>query len=180
MTEPFLYSMAVHQKAAEIMPEADFVQRFPHPVFVLEPFDALDDTGFEALTGVKMTEVDYQVAEIKVRPGAHPYADRITIGRSSRNDVVIRYPPVSKLHGWIISQGDELRITDAGSSNGTSVYGRRLEEGEDVLLRPHADLRFGDLGAAFFTASAFYEHLRTLTSRRIKYRPDHPLYDSRY
>jgi len=63
-------------------------------------------------------------------PGAAPRAfaaEVVTIGSSSRNDVVIDDPTVSRHHARIELRGGELVICDLGSTNGTTVDGVRIE-----------------------------------------------------
>jgi capsular polysaccharide biosynthesis protein len=61
----------------------------------------------------------------------------VRIGRSSNNDIVLPDDDVSRLHASLEQHGDELRVTDMGSSNGTYVNDQRL-------LGP-ARLRSGDV-----------------------------------
>jgi DNA-binding winged helix-turn-helix (wHTH) protein len=51
-----------------------------------------------------------------------------TFGRSETCDVVIPSPTVSRVHAQIELQHNRYILSDAGSSNGTYINGRRLEE----------------------------------------------------
>lgn len=51
---------------------------------------------------------------------------RITIGRSSDNNVVINNNMVSRYHCEIIQESNRIKIVDLNSSNGTFVNGRRV------------------------------------------------------
>ena len=51
---------------------------------------------------------------------------RITIGRSSDNNVVINNNMVSRYHCEIIQESNRIKIVDLNSSNGTFVNGRRI------------------------------------------------------
>lgn len=51
---------------------------------------------------------------------------KITIGRSSDNNVVINNNMVSRYHCEIIQESDQIKIVDLNSSNGTFVNGRRV------------------------------------------------------
>lgn len=53
--------------------------------------------------------------------------DAVSIGRKSDNDVVIEHPAVSARHCRILRDGEGWRIEDLGSTNGTTVNGRRVE-----------------------------------------------------
>ena len=59
----------------------------------------------------------------------------LTVGRAPSNDIVARDARVSRHHSRIERRGEQVRIVDLGSSNGTRVNGQQLSE---------ADLRIGD------------------------------------
>ena len=68
------------------------------------------------------------------RPG-----ERLTIGRSSRCDVVLDDPAVSRLHVEVVYAAGRWQAWDLGSTNGTFVDGRRIattdvEDGEVLTL----------------------------------------------
>jgi pSer/pThr/pTyr-binding forkhead associated (FHA) protein len=71
---------------------------------------------------------------------------RITVGRASSNDVVLVEPSVSNHHAWFSKdpQGG-LTIQDAGSKNGTTVDGRRIDSDEVVWVQPMDQIKFGSL-----------------------------------
>ncbi|MFN4279801.1 FHA domain-containing protein [Thermosynechococcus sp.] len=56
-----------------------------------------------------------------------------TIGRDPNNDLVIEHPTVSRHHARIERRNGDFLLTDLGSSNGTFVNGREVEE--PTLLR---------------------------------------------
>lgn len=61
------------------------------------------------------------------------------IGRSTTNDIVIEIPEVSRHHARIEYDHGQFRITDLGSTNGTTVNGRRvsssvIEDHDEILL----------------------------------------------
>ncbi len=62
---------------------------------------------------------------------------RLTIGRSSRNDLCLNDPFVSRLHAEIRRDGADFVLYDSGSANGTYHNGQRIESS--------APLQFGDI-----------------------------------
>jgi hypothetical protein len=58
----------------------------------------------------------------------------LTIGRSSGADVLVMDPEVSRIHARLESQGGVVYASDAGSSNGTFLNGKRLDGA--IELRP--------------------------------------------
>jgi FHA domain len=54
--------------------------------------------------------------------------DRVTVGRATNNDIVLRDGSVSKLHAWfLLHEEREFSVADADSTNHTAVNGLRLE-----------------------------------------------------
>ncbi|HSU88801.1 MAG TPA: SpoIIE family protein phosphatase [Terriglobia bacterium] len=51
---------------------------------------------------------------------------KLTIGRSSRNDICISDPFASRLHAEIRRENDQVMLVDNGSANGTYVNGQRV------------------------------------------------------
>jgi pSer/pThr/pTyr-binding forkhead associated (FHA) protein len=56
----------------------------------------------------------------------------VSIGRSSRNDLLLLDPEVSRYHARLDSQAGMVYVTDAGSSNGTFLNGHRIEGAAEV------------------------------------------------
>ncbi len=52
----------------------------------------------------------------------------LSIGRSSRNDLVLADLSLSRHHAELFSDGEDWLVKDSGSRNGTFLNGRRLEE----------------------------------------------------
>ncbi len=57
-----------------------------------------------------------------------PHSWELTIGRNSQNQIVIDHMSVSGRHAKIMRRGDELILTDLGSTNGTFVNNERVCE----------------------------------------------------
>lgn len=65
--------------------------------------------------------------------------DSIAIGRSPESTVVVASKKVSRLHARIVKVGEEYRVCDAGSGNGTRVNGQKAESrvlgiGDEIQL----------------------------------------------
>jgi hypothetical protein len=96
-------------------------------------------------------EVDLEIFPLAKKPGAS-FPDRITIGRTSNNDVVIADPSVSRLHAYIKRSGEAWSVTDAGSKNGSWLRGITLEPRKESALPASAVLRFGEVDVTFYLA----------------------------
>lgn len=71
-----------------------------------------------------------------------------SLGRATHNDVALADSRVSRRHAIIHAQGeDEFWLVDLGSSNGTSLNGRRVSQ--PVRLRDHDQIRLGPFELVF-------------------------------
>jgi VWFA-related protein len=66
----------------------------------------------------------------------------VTIGRAPGNTVVVEHPTISRQHASIKIEGDEFRLYDLGSSNGTFVNEQRVRD--PVTLQDGVTVRFGE------------------------------------
>ena len=69
-----------------------------------------------------------------------------TIGRGDHCEVLIPLPQVSRAHAEVVVDGDTALVRDLGSSNGTFVNGRRIQQQPlrhgDVLTVGGCDIRY--------------------------------------
>jgi pSer/pThr/pTyr-binding forkhead associated (FHA) protein len=72
--------------------------------------------------------------------------DVITIGRSPDNMIVIEDGSVSSRHAQMEREGDNYRLKDLGSTNGTRVNGLPVK---DTILRFDDKVRFGGVESRF-------------------------------
>lgn len=91
-------------------------------------------------------------------PGRDPIrhdltGDRITIGRGPDNGIQILVAEVSVKHGELVQSGDQCRIVDLGSTNGTKLNGVTVT-GAGADLAPMDKLLLGATIPAYFVPSA--------------------------
>jgi serine phosphatase RsbU (regulator of sigma subunit) len=77
---------------------------------------------------------------------------RMTIGRSSRNDICISDPFASRLHAEIRQEGDHVTLVDLGSANGTYLNGQRVTG--SIGLQPLDRVRIGETEIEYQTEAA--------------------------
>lgn len=76
--------------------------------------------------------------------------ERIYVGRGSGNSVDLQHPSVSKSHAVLVFDGDGvLKISDLGSTNGTSVADERIEPGKLVTVPGGTEVMLGELAVRF-------------------------------
>ena len=96
-------------------------------------------------------EIDLEVYPLAKKAGAS-FADKITIGRTLNNDVVINDSSVSRLHAYIRRDAAGWIVADAGSKNGSWLRGERLEARREKALPSRAVIRIGEVELTFYTA----------------------------
>lgn len=107
----------------------------------------------------------YEVAPLRKRPHSNLFKNLITLGRAGNNDIEVKSREVSKFHAFFMSDPHSgvVRVTDAGSTNGTFVNGRRLLAKQEAADLAGGDpLSFGGLRVMFHTPTTLWDYLRTL------------------
>jgi hypothetical protein len=108
--------------------------------------------------------VEMELYPLAKKPGAS-FRDRITIGRTSNNDIVIADHSVSRLHAYV-RRADGWLVADAGSKNGSWLGATALEARRETALPPGALLRFGDVMLTFYRAEDLFDLLGGDHARR--------------
>ncbi len=76
----------------------------------------------------------------------------VRIGRNQLNELVLNEAFVSQWHAVVRFDEHKVRYVDLGSTNGTTMNGRRLARHMQVEVDPQTDLRIGPLQLAFARA----------------------------
>jgi len=96
---------------------------------------------------------------------------RISVGRATNNDIVIRHESVSKLHAHFTPATTEpttggpppsYLLTDAGSSNGTEVNDTTLTADVPAPIRNRDRVAFGLINGRFLDAATLRSELNSL------------------
>jgi pSer/pThr/pTyr-binding forkhead associated (FHA) protein len=74
--------------------------------------------------------------------------ERVNIGRSHTNDIVLNHPTVSGQHCYISHRGRQYMIYDLNSTNGTAVSFKKIKQAE---LKPKDVVKIGSLELMFDT-----------------------------
>ena len=73
--------------------------------------------------------------------------DRLSLGRNSRNEIVIENTYISSFHAELVKQPDgAYEVTDLKSANGIFINGKRIEK---AVMKPDDKVRFGQLDARY-------------------------------
>jgi hypothetical protein len=156
----------------------EFIAHHPGLYLVKPPAEVLsddddddDDEGPTRLTAWAETDTaalrdpralagEWLVDRLHKRADYPPF-NRITVGRSRVNDLVLPSGAVSKQHAWFhVSAGEVTHLSDRGSANGTLVRGRRLARDEIVPVAPGDEIYFGSLATRLLSPGMLYDLLR--------------------
>lgn len=148
--------------------QATFQQLYPHHFLFKHPKARMPDSPRD-------TEIDYatrtfdmnfdpmpnivQLVPIKKNP-ENPFPDRLTIGRATNCDVVIRFAFISKVHAHLFVQGDKLTLRDNKAANGTFHNHKKLDPGGSRSVKLGDTLGFGALELELVDAGRLYQLLR--------------------
>ena len=98
---------------------------------------------------------DIDVYPLSKKPGAS-FPDRITIGRTPNNDIVITDASISRLHAYVKSDGRSWLVADAGSKNGSWLDRITLDARKERKLGTRMVLRLGDVDLTFYLAEDLF------------------------
>jgi hypothetical protein len=112
----------------------------------------LDAAG--ALAVPRRVDDDADVHWVRKRPNA-TFLERVGIGRTANNDIVLPFAGVSKYHAYF-TRGDDgaWHVSDAGSHNGTFVGSERIAEAQGRPVEDDEVVRFGPYAFLFLTPLA--------------------------
>lgn len=136
-----------------------FCQIFPYP-FLIQKSGLLLEADSRKFT-LLASDCRSQESEALFSPRVYrivkktdnSFPHMITVGRSNNNDIHIGDHYVSKFHAHFTKQEDCWFVTDTGSTNGTFVNQRRLEQGNPSALESNSTIAFSDYVEFLFAAS---------------------------
>lgn len=87
---------------------------------------------------LEVTDPDQSVRRVPLQPGS------LIIGRDPASDIPLYDPKASRQHARLDFDGQQVRVTDLGSTNGTYLASTRLTPGRPTLWSPSIPLRIGN------------------------------------
>lgn len=100
----------------------------------------------------------YFVLPLRKRTDDATFLDRISVGRATNKDIVLRHPNVSKFHAWFeMGDAGSLYVADAESTNTTMLNGKKLSPRELTRVSPGDHLRFGSVECVACDPAEFWQ-----------------------
>ena len=143
-----------------------FAVHYPHPVLIvlgltgtLEGPSGSGTVVAAATDTMLLTTLMGRVFPLAKARHANP--GPVRVGRTSDNDICIPEYSISKFHCNLALVGADMRLTDSGSTNGTSVNGKRLGPKTACTLVGGETLVMGRFAFLFHRAAGFVAYLST-------------------
>jgi hypothetical protein len=125
----------------------------------LDHDEPIDETlPMDGLGSFSVTDIDMAIHPLAKKAGAS-FPDRITIGRTTNNDLAIADHSISRLHAYLRSHDTGWVVADAGSKNGSWLRGEPLEPRKEKPIRSREVLRLGEVDLTFYLAADLYQVL---------------------
>jgi hypothetical protein len=103
----------------------------------------------------------YFVLPLRKRTEDATFMDRVSLGRSTNKDIVLRHPNVSKFHAWFeMDEQSALYVADAEATNGTLLNGKKLAPRELTRVSSGDHLRFGSVECVACDPAEFWRAIR--------------------
>jgi hypothetical protein len=104
----------------------------------------------------------YFIIPLRKRTEDPTFMDRVSVGRATNKDVVLRHPNVSKFHAWFeMDETGNLYLADADATNSTLINGKKLAPRELTRVSSGDHLRFGSVECVACDPSDFWRAIRT-------------------
>jgi hypothetical protein len=99
---------------------------------------------------------------LRRRPDSEaPFAERVSVGRASNKDVVLRHKSVSKFHAWFETDtSGALYVVDAESKNLTHLNAAAVVPKTKMLIAPGDFVRFGSIETFLFEPADYWSFVR--------------------
>jgi hypothetical protein len=143
-----LASATGHISMIDLPVKPNDLQRAPDPLSAL------------GITGKGVTSIDIVVLPI-VKRAVAVFHDRVSVGRNRNADIHLPFRRISKFHAYFTAApgSPKMTITDAGSTNGTFLNGKRIPTGQPQEITERTVVHFSHFLFVFFTANGFYSLL---------------------
>ncbi|MBL4850259.1 MAG: FHA domain-containing protein [Planctomycetes bacterium] len=139
----------------------EFLRQVDCPYLYLPELPDLSDSHLFTTTEFKLSDLKVAknhegqgIVPVRKAPDSNAFAMMITLGRAPNNDVVIPDGRISKFHAYFRRVGERWMLTDASSTNGTTIDGIRIAPDRSIEVRSTATIEMGGSVRALFLKPA--------------------------
>ena len=137
----------------------------PRSTLSIMPTDEEDEDVEVTLVG------DLPGMAAKPRPASEPiilavlkvkdvFPNMITVGRTNNNDIVLKDISISRFHAVFNLVGDQVKLSDAGSRNGTYVDSHELgTRAPAIVVDLRSRVRFGKVNFQLLDAGSVWDKI---------------------
>lgn len=151
---------------------SEFVAKVPRYFLVKSPFSRPQGGPIEYdTTTLRADDPALELAALPAwalapiqKRGQNPFPDRVSIGRATNCDIVLRLSFVSKLHAHLLLEdGVVSSLSDNRSRNGTKVNGTPVTPGQATPIHLEDRISFGDLDLVLLSSEQLYARLASMS-----------------
>lgn len=96
-----------------------------------------------------------------VKTRNNPFIKKITVGRASIHDIIIKEPTISKFHAYFqVDEEQNYYLVDNDSTNGTKLNDKDIASNNFILLKDSDKITFSNINFMFYKPSTLYEILK--------------------
>ncbi|GIW22686.1 MAG: hypothetical protein KatS3mg068_1693 [Candidatus Sericytochromatia bacterium] len=86
---------------------------------------------------------------------------KITIGRASIHDIIIKKRTISKFHAYFqIDESNNYYLVDNNSTNGTKVNDKEISSNNFILIKDSDKITFSNISFVFYNPNTLYDILK--------------------
>src|SRR5262249_15922768 len=125
--------------------------------------DAASETTVTASSsGWRLQELTLLNRVFELAKGTFAVPGPVSLGRAESNAIAIAEESISKRHCSFEIEADGVKVTDLGSTNGTTVDGKPLAPHASAVLHGGEVLAIGNFSLLFHTPDTFLAYLGQL------------------
>jgi hypothetical protein len=148
------------------MGQVRFGQNYPYPVLIVLGLTGTlqGPSGSGTVVAAASDTMLLSTLVGRVFPVAkakHATPGPVRVGRTSENDICIPEYSISKFHCHLALVGTEMRLVDSGSTNGTTVNGKRLAPRTACTLAGGETIVLGRFAFMYHRPHGFVAYLQT-------------------
>ncbi|MBX7116148.1 MAG: FHA domain-containing protein [Myxococcaceae bacterium] len=109
-----------------------------------------------------------QLVTLLEKTKENAFQTKLTMGRTTNNDIVLNHVSVSRFHAWFQPDGstDGWAVVDAGSKNGTILSGHKITSKKAHELQSGSKIRLGKVELTFYSPAGFVRMLKARVEHR--------------